>query len=626
MKNNYSLFNKITIVIISMVFSINTYGQKKETIIKPNVIIFYADDLGWQDVELNDLDNPCAWDTPNISKLAKDAVNFTNAYSPAPTCAPSRCALLTGLHPTKVGVTNVSGGRVPKNSKGSNYITPFFPSGLMPEHYTIAEALKENGYTTGHVGKWHAGELEIQKSSNQGFDFTFESRGAHQGPKAPNNRVNFFATSDKNDPYRLSDEKYFPFTKDAPNGISYPKDAVTEKALEFIDKSKNKPFFLYLAHWMVHYPIHTKNRKLLEYYCDKLGVDFPKEDVDMTKEGQNNPYFGAMVTTLDWSLGRVVDLLKKTDDPRNPGKKLYETTYIFFSSDNGGAEKRKKEIMSDNAPLDKGKIFAQEGGIRVPMLISGPNVLKGKTNDVLINQLDFFPTILDLTKSKIAKKYEADFDGLDITEVLLNNENTVLNKEGEPREELWWHFPHNRMQSAIRTKDYKLYKNLTKGDYELYRLYKDGERADLEEQYNIAVENPEVVKDLSTRLEKYLKDYDAKFPYKNPLASENDAVASIPVIVNDAFDAKTRKFSVNLEAGKSNIIESYALIKIGDPVKASKNGKKRRTRTTYIKVPVNSSKNNLEHTVIVPKDALEYGVVLVDENRHMVQSKFYKTN
>ena len=111
----------------------------------------------------------------------------------------------------------------------------------MPENFTIAEALKENGYTTGHVGKWHAGGLKIQKPSKQGFDFVHESRGAHQGPKGKNNRANFFATHDTNDKYRLSDEKYAPFTKESPDGISYPHDKVTEKALEFINQSKQEP-------------------------------------------------------------------------------------------------------------------------------------------------------------------------------------------------------------------------------------------------------------------------------------------------------------------------------------------------------------------------------------------------
>jgi len=622
--------NKIVLVLVFLVFFSSNYitSQEKENLIKPNVIIFYADDLGWQDVELNDLDEPCAWDTPNIKALAKDAINFTNGYSPAPTCAPSRCAILSGLHPAKTGITNVSGGKIPKADRSSKYMSPFFPEGLMPENFTIAEALKMNGYKTGHVGKWHAGHLKIQSSKNQGFDFAHESRGAHQGPKGADNRVNAFATHDKGDRYRLSEEKYFPFTKESPNGISYPKDEVTENALEFIENNKEEPFFLYLAHWMVHYPIHTKNRELLQYYCDKLGIDFPKEDIPMTAGGQNNPYFGAMVTTLDWSLGRVVDLLKKTDDPRNPGKKLYETTYIIFSSDNGGAEQRRTEIMSDNAPLDKGKKYTEEGGIRVPMLISGPNVSKEITKDVLINQLDYFPTILSLTNSEIPSEYSSNLDGLDISNILLNNENDVKDSNEKPREDLWWHYPYGdetKNQSAIRSGDYKLYKNFISGNYVLHRLYKNGKRHDLEEKYDIAKEEPEITKALSEKLEKYLKDYDAKLPYKDPSKFKNDDdVATIPVIAKDTFDAESRKVTITLEKGNSNVIESYALVKISDVPKAKKKGKKSKVKSTYIKVPVEVGSHKLDYTFIVPAEAKEYGIILIDENRFMVKSEFHK--
>ncbi|MDO5973833.1 sulfatase [Flavivirga jejuensis] len=622
MKTNRTI---LTIAFLALFSSNYIHSQKKGELIKPNVIIFYADDLGWQDIQLNDLDAPCAWDTPNITKLAQEAVNFTNGYSPAPTCAPSRCSILSGLHPAKTGVTNVSGGGIPKFKKSSSYTHPFLPGGLMPEHFTIAEALKMNGYKTGHVGKWHAGSLQIQSSSNQGFDFAHESRGAHQGPKGVKNRVNYFATNAKNDKYRLSKEKYFPFTKESPEGISYPKDEVTENALEFIKNSKEEPFFLYLAHWMVHYPIHTKNKELLQYYCDKLGVEFPKEDIPIRTGGQTNPYFGAMVTTLDWSLGRVVDLLKKTDDPRNPGKKLYETTYIFFSSDNGGAEKRGREIMSDNAPLDKGKKYSEEGGIRVPMLVTGPNISKGKTHDALINQLDFFPTILNLTNSKIPAKYSSDLDGLDISNVLMNNEKEVKYSNGKPREDLWWHFPYGddeKKQSAIRAGDYKLYKNFISGNYELYRLYKDGKRADLEEQFNIAEQEPEIVKDLASRLEKYLKDYDAKLPYKNPLKSKNES--SLPVVVGDSFDKKSGKASIQLEKGKSEIIESYAIVKISDENTAKK--KVRKVKSTYYEVPVKASANKLGYTFTIPKEAKEYIFILIDENRYLVKGKLHEIN
>ncbi|MCK0157300.1 sulfatase [Cellulophaga sp. F20128] len=621
------------ILVLLLFIQCKVSGQKDE--VKPNIIIFYADDLGWQDTQLNDLDAPTPWETPNLLKLAKEGINFTNAYSPAPTCAPSRCALLSGLHPAKTGITHVSGGDVP-SARYTNYVAPYYPIGLMPENFTIAESLKKNGYITGHVGKWHAGGLKIQSPSNQGFDFVHESRGAHQGPKNPGNRLTEFATYAKNDKYRLSDEKYPPFTTESPNGISYPKDDVTENALKFIRQSKEEPFFLYLAHWLVHAPIHTKNKELLQYYSDKLGVDFPTKDIPVTTEGQTNPYYGAMVTTLDWSLGRIVDLLKKTDDPRNPGKKLYETTYIFFSSDNGGVERANRDIVTDNAPLDEGKKYAQEGGIRVPMVIAGPNLPKGKTFDYLINQLDFYPTILNLTQSKIATEYSSDLDGLDISGVLLNNEKNIKGKNGKAREDLWWHFPHNQdhqMQSAIRAGDFKLYKNHLKGNYELYQLYNNGKRVDLEEKFDIASKSPEVVKALSEKLEKYLKDYDAKLPYKDPLktkdASEKQNIASIPIVEIDSFDSKTNKLSVTLVNGKTDVTESYALIKIGDPPSFDKNGTKRKLGkhgTTYIKVPVESSENGLAYTVSVPKEALECGIILIDKNKFIVKSKFHKIN
>jgi hypothetical protein len=169
-----------------------------------------------------------------------------------------------------------------------------------------------------------------------------------------------------------------------------------------------------------------------------------------------------------------------------------------------------------------------------------------------------------------------------------------------------------------------------KGDYELYRLYKNGKRADIEEQFNIAKQSPEIVKDLAIKLEKYLKEYDAKFPYKSIAntkdASEKENIAAVPTIIGDTFDKKSRKVSIQLEKRKTNVIESYALIKIADEVKVKKNGKKGKLgkhSTTYIKIPVDVSKNNLEYSFIVPKEAIEYGIILIDANRYMVKGEFH---
>jgi len=163
------------------------------------------------------------------------------------------------------------------------------------------------------------------------------------------------------------------------------------------------------------------------------------------------------------------------------------------------------------------------------------------------------------------------------------------------------------------------------GEYLLYRLYKNGKRHDLEEQHNIAKDEPKIAKALSEKLEQYIKDYDAKLPYKEPSKFKSDKnVAAIPVITTNTFKAASLTATVQLEQGKSNVIESYALVKISDPVKRTNKGKKKKVRSTYLKVPVNISNNGLEFSYSVPEEAIEYGLILIDENRFMVKSEFQK--
>ena len=344
---------------------------------KPNIIIFYVDDLGWQDVGLNDLDAECPYETPNLNKLAAMGMNFTQAYSPAPSCSPSRAGIITGQHPAQLGFTHVDLGKITEGRPKDQFLSPYLDQHLNFDHLTLADAMKDNGYKTGHVGKWHIGP----NADNYGFEFVDHSRGVHRGMK---DRTKDFSTA-KDKQYPLSQEKYFPFSDKKPDGISYPYDQLTESALQFMTENKSEPFFLNMWHWMVHWPVLTRNGELLEYYCDKMGQPFPPKPGDMTLPGQQNPYFASMVTTVDWSLGRVMDYLNNTADPRNPGKKLIETTYIFFSSDNGGAEKKAKEIISDNFPLKYGKTNTEEGGVRVPMVVAGPGVTQGSRFDGLVN-------------------------------------------------------------------------------------------------------------------------------------------------------------------------------------------------------------------------------------------------
>lgn len=521
---------------------------------QPNIIIFYVDDLGWQDVQLNDVDEPCPYETPNIVKFAESGMNFTQGYSPAPTCSPSRAGIITGQHPAKIGLTHVTLGAMKAGKKSEPLMEPYIQDPLDLNLLTLADALAANGYRTGHSGKWHVG----LNAASYGFQVVNQDRGPHRGME---DRTKGFATANDKQ-YPLSKEKYPPYSDKKPEGISYPYDEVTESALQFMADSGEQPFFLNLCHWMVHWPVLTRNGDLLEYYCDKFGQPFPPKPGDMTLPGQQNPYFAAMVTTVDWSLGRIVDYLERTDDPRNPGKKLIETTYIFFTSDNGGVETHGKEIISDNAPLKYGKKHPEEGGVRVPMVIAGPGIEHGSQFDGMINQLDYFPTILDLTGSKIAQKDFNELSGLDITPILKGESQKVTDAAGNERDHLFWHFPHNGMESmksAIRSGDFKLYKRYLTNDYELYQLQKNGQRNDYEEANDLA-KNPEyssVVERLSAMLDAELEANHAEGPYLNPAFSGNKAPSA--TVAQSKYDRVSRQATLSVERSGPAIQKAFVI-------------------------------------------------------------------
>jgi len=596
--------------------------QKLDMLEKPNVIIFYVDDLGWQDSQLNDIDEPTPWETPNILALAKRGMNFTQGYSPAPTCAPSRGGLISGQHPAKTSFTHINGSGIPKPvNKHSQMVSPYIKDHMAEENLSLAEALKLNGYKTGHVGKWHMGKYASNSPYAHGFDFSYHGHGAHSSSK---DRSKVFESKR----FPLSKEKYPPFSKKNPQGISYPLDSVTENALDFVRENKDEPFFLYLAPYLVHAPIVTKNRALLEHYTDKLGIPFPQTPAPVTTPGQTNPYYGAMVTTVDWSLGRVMSLLEKTDDPRNPGKKLIDTTYIFFSSDNGGAELKGPEIITDNFPLDKGKKFTQEGGVRVPTVITGPTVVNNVSYHGLVNQLDYYPTIMTLTQSKIAKKDSDKLSGLDLSAVLKDEKSKIVDDNGEARKNLFWHFPHNldkTMRGAIREGDFKLYKHYFDNSYSLYRLYKDGKRLDLEEAHDLA-KSPEyssVLKELSANLDQLLTDNNAIYPNLNPHHKANAAArTSVPKVASNSFNKKKRVAEITLATGKTKLREAYLLAEIVDTNISNNRGG---TVITYKKLPVKIDKKKMTITGDVPKGHDAYVFMLIDENNFIVKSDKYKS-
>ncbi len=484
---------------------------------KPNVILILTDDLGWQDVKCYDIDEPAPMETPNLDALAKRGVQFWQAYSPAPTCAPTRCAIMSGNHPARAQKTHVVGGAPPAPYNRPNFrMMPPWYTGRMPaDELTLAKVLRENGYRTGHCGKWHMAidHHAFPQPEDQGFDYTRSNRGTavHMHP----HRLTGFATTAENDHHRL----------DA-NGFPYHQNSVD--ALNFIEQSKEQAFFLYYATWLVHTPIHTRSRALLDKYVKKLGVSLPENPKHWNGKGQTNPFYCAMVEQLDYYMGQLFEYLQQTEDPRWPGHKLIENTYIIFTSDNGGMESIPNEIITDNDPLARGKISAMEGGTRVPLIITGPGIAAGVQSEVMVNGLDFYPTILSLTGTKGPAGKE--FDGCDLSGLLLRDpedKSLVRDASGKVRETMVWHFPHSvALESTIRIGDYKLIRNYdyvgnaATAELELYRLYKNvgGKvvRDDIEESRNLAGQEPARAEQMNRKLTEILEAMKASYPYYNP--------------------------------------------------------------------------------------------------------------
>lgn len=570
---------------------------------KPNVVLILTDDLGWQDVKCYDIDAPSPMRTPNIDRFAKRGVMFWQAYSPAPTCAPSRCAILSGNHPARAQKTHVVGGAPPSPiSKRSRMMDPWY-SGRMPaDEMTIAKALRRNGYTTGHCGKWHIAidHHAFPQPEDVGFDWTRADRGSRTGMK---NRLAGFATTDASDPYRLDK-----------NG--YPFHQTNEDALTFLREHKDKPFFLYYATWLVHAPIHTRSQARLDRYAKLLKTD-PANTPGKETPGQLNPFYCAMVEELDYYIGQVFDYLEKTDDPRWPGHKLSENTYVIFTSDNGGMEGGSTERYTDNEPLARGKISAMEGGTRVPLLIAGPRIRAGVQTDVMANGLDFYPTILSMTGTPTPP--QKHLDGCDLLPLLHKNpkdKQLVKHPGGATRDTMVWHFPHGgALESTIRIGDYKLVRNYDHVNnpatpaLELFRLYDssggDARRVDIEESNNLAASKPELTAKLNAQLTAALTEMNASYPYYNPACPDplphKDSVCTV---VSHKKQGDRVTFAYR---------ENGAKVVHADLIFTLNGGEK---HEEWFRTPATPRGGN-EASADLPEGTTHYYVNLVDENRFL---------
>ena len=404
----------------------------------PNVILIVADDLGWADVGAN-AGAAHATVTPRIDSLARDGVRFTNAYAAAPVCSPTRAALLTGQHPARLHLTDWLPGRPDRPDQKLTH--PRIQPQLPLEAITLPELLQSAGYVSGHVGKWHLGGAGFGPLE-QGF--AVNVAGDHTGTP-----LSYFA------PF-ARDGRTMPGLERAAEG-EYLTDRLTDEALGFIEASRERPFFLYLAHYTPHIPLRAK-AELIEKH-----------------RARANPIYAAMLESLDDSVGRVLGALDRLG--------LADNTIVLFTSDNGGLSTLEgpNTPATSNAPLRHGKGYLHEGGIRVPLLVRWPGQFRaGATVHTPVISMDVFATVQALAGREIAG------DGVSLEPVLRGAADL-------PQRPLYWHYPHYSNQArskgapagggpgaAMREGRWKLIQHFETGVHELYDLEADpGETTNL---------------------------------------------------------------------------------------------------------------------------------------------------
>ena len=443
---------------------------------KPNVLLILADDLGWSDLGCYGAD---LHETPHLDRLAQQGVRFTDAYAMS-VCTPSRAALLTGKHAARLHMTIWSEGTFagPKNRK---LIQADSLHDLPHTETTLATRLRDAGYLTALVGKWHLGDASHYPETH-GFDVNIG--GTQWG--APQTFFWPYSGSGRFGP----EFRYVPHLEFGKPG-EYLTDRLTDEALRVIDHAGAQPFFLYLAHYAPHTPIEAKADDVRHFEA-KL------------RPGQHhqNAVYAAMVKSLDDSVGSVLAHLKQ--------KGLEQNTIVIFASDNGGyigADKGQTAPVTSNAPLRSGKGSLYEGGIRVPLIVRWPGVTPAAAEcQEPVVLMDLFHT---LTATLSGEASKAPADGIDLKPLLQQPAGKL------DRDALYFHYPHyyatTTPVSAVRTGDWKLLEYLEDGRIELYNLKDDpGEKTDL------APQMPDKAASILNRLHHWRTQAGAASPTPNP--------------------------------------------------------------------------------------------------------------
>jgi arylsulfatase A-like enzyme len=475
--------------------TITTNTQKPN--VKPNVVFILLDDFGYTDLGCY---GSKFYESPNIDRLARESVRFTDAYAACPVSSPTRASVMTGRYPVNTGITDWIPGRQATNSGSSadRLIALPFNLNMRTEEFTIAEALQKNGYATMISGKWHLGETEEYWPEKQGFDVN--KGGFSKGSPVRNKEANGYFS-----PYGN------PRLTDGPVG-EYLTDRQTDEAIRFMENSKEKPFFIYLSYYATHNPMQAKEEHIEKFTAKAESMGLPAiepftRDRDWIRPSmginykervvQSNPVYAAMIWSVDENIGKLLASVDKLG--------LEENTIIIFTSDNGGLS-TSEGSPTCNTPLRAGKGWLYEGGIRVPLIIRYPG--KGKPGTVIktaVSSIDYFSTILEMTGSKV-NEYKTD--GISFVK--------LFKKDKLPERPLFWHYPHYSNQgvepgSAVRLGKYKLIDNFERERQELYNLEED-----LSEKNDISATDPEKTAELYTMLKEWRTKNNAKMMVPNP--------------------------------------------------------------------------------------------------------------
>ena len=450
---------------------------------KPNIVLIMADDLGWTDLGCT---GSKYYETPNLDKLASQGMKWQRYYT-CQNCAPTRAALMSGQYAPRTGIYTV--GTLERGRDADRKMVPPKNGTNLPlEKITVANALKKGGYVTGMFGKWHLGNAKEYHPGQRGFDEAIVCDGRHFD----------FPTTPK--------------TETKPG--EYLADFLTDRAVDFIERQRDKPFFLYLPHFGVHSPLQAK--------ADKIAKFQQKPTVG----GHNNAVYAGMIESVDDSVGRIMAKLDEL--------KLAEHTLLIFTSDNGGlggypvpgTDQRKG--TTDNFPLRGGKGMLYEGGVRVPFIVRWPgHTTAGSLCHTPAMCIDLYPTFLDAAGAPADPQHK--LDGVSLASLFRNPQADLS------RPALFWHMPgyleayikedtwRTTPVSVIQAGDFKLLEYLEGPRLELYNI-----REDLGQTQNLASEMPDKVRELHAQLQSWQTSTNALMPRpktEKELANPNQSPA-----------------------------------------------------------------------------------------------------